>query len=86
MLTCHRCGRVVRSQSNPHAKGRLVTALHREVQTGRMTGGSAFYRPVNLCRPCTERHDHERKPRLSSFLLALVLLVAVLGLAAIVGG
>lgn len=86
MLNCHRCGRPVRSQNNLPAKGRVVTALHREVQTGLLTGGSAFYRPVNLCRPCAERHDVENKPRLASFLMALVLLVALLGLAAAVSG
>lgn len=87
MHICYRCGRCVRPAKLPKAGNyaRRVTALHREIETGKMADGSAYYRCVNLCRPCASKHDSASLAQQTALFLAASALTALISLAVMIG-
>ena len=71
MLQCHTCGGNIRGK----------TGVQRLIKTGSYTGGSGYYRTVNLCSRCDEeRTCSERLAKVKKTLLILT------GAAALTGG
>lgn len=71
MPQCHKCGREIPRK----------TGVFKVVKTGKFTGGSDYYRNVNLCPKCAELVDtEETSQKKKQTLLLLVGVVVVAGL------
>jgi uncharacterized protein (DUF983 family) len=72
MPLCHKCGKEIPRK----------TGVYRTIKTGKYSGGSDYYRSVNLCPRCAELMETEEKSSKGKrSALVLIVGIVVVGLA-----
>lgn len=68
MPLCHKCGKEIPRK----------TGVYKVMKTGQYSGGSDYYRQVNLCPKCSEAMDQEDSNKKRQRLIFLLLGVLAL--------
>jgi len=66
-MQCHKCGREIPKK----------TGVFKVVKTGKFTGGSDYYRSVNLCPKCAETIDSDSASKSQTQLILVVVGILV---------
>lgn len=73
MANCHKCGCQIPKR----------TGVYKVMKTGKYTGGSDYFRNVNLCDKCAQTLDTEAEGKKKQKTILMVVVVAVVAILAI---